>query len=222
MLTGNEAAMLAAAEQAGSFTVPDRSLVADSRGTTGLVVRRFDRVVSKAGIRRLPVEDGCQVTGRYPADKYSLDTVVVIAALADRCAAPAVARLQLLERFLLSYLVGDGDLHAKNLAVWKAPSGLWEPAPVYDLVCTAVYSDMTLAAPLNGSAAVHEMGRRRFLALGDVLDIPATAVAKLLDRRVPSIAAGVSEALEGPAFAGFPTRSKVHRVLARRAQRLLD
>lgn len=221
-LTANEAAILAVADQAGGFAVPKRLVVSDSGGAAGLVVSRFDRAAISEGIRRFPVEDGCQVAGRYPADKYSLDTVAVIEALAGQCAAPPVARLQLLERFLLSYLVGDGDLHAKNLAIWRAPSGLWEPAPVYDLVCTAVYGDTTLAAPLNGSTAVHELGRRRFLAVGTALGIPEAAVARMLDRRVPVIAGLAADALEGSAFAGFSSLSKVKRFTSRRAERLLD
>lgn len=220
-LTVNEAAMLAVADQAGGFAVPERLVVSDSVGTPGLVVSRFDRVATPERIHRLPVEDGCQVAGRYPADKYSLDTVAVIEALAGPCSAPPVVRLQLLERFLLSYLVGDGDLHAKNLAIWRAPSGLWEPAPVYDLVCTAVYGDTTLAAPLHGSTEVHELGRRRFLAVGTALGIPEAAVLRMLDRRVPAIARLVAEALEGSAFAGFSSLSKVKRFTSRRAERLL-
>jgi len=222
MLTANEASMLEVAEQAGGLDVPDRRLVRDSRKTAGLIVSRFDRVVADDGIRRLAVEDGCQVAGRYPADKYNLDTVDVIAALARQCAAPPVARLQLLGRFLISYLVGDGDLHARNMAVWKAPSGLWEPAPVYDLVCTAAYGDMTLAAPLSGSVGVHELGRRRFLAVAGELDVPSAAVERMLDERVPSIARHVDAALDGPTFAGFGSLARVKRFLARRARRLVN
>ena len=57
--------------------------------------------------------------------------------------------LQFIERFVFSYLVGDGDLHARNLSVWRRPDGVWEPSPWYDIVCTAIYGDMTLAAPLT-------------------------------------------------------------------------
>ncbi len=220
-LTANEATMLGVAEAAGGFTVPARMLLTDATGRSGLVVARFDRATGDGVVRRFPVEDGCQALGRYPADKYNLDTAEVITGLAARCTAPAVARLKLTERFLLSYLAGDGDLHARNMAVWKTPSGLWESTPVYDLVCTAIYGDMTLAAPLDGTSSVREIGRRRFLGICDSMGIPVRAAERMLDRRVPAIAGNVAVALEGSPFDGFASVEKVRRMLRRRAELLV-
>jgi serine/threonine-protein kinase HipA len=223
-LVENEAAILDAVGVVRGFKVPGHVVVSDKNGRTGLVVERFDRIAAAGGgIERLPVEDGCQVTGRYPADKYGLDTLEVIDALAGQCTAPAVARLQLLERYLVSYLAADGDLHARNLAIRRTSKGLWEPAPVYDVVCTAVYDDWTLAAPFGGRDNLRAMGRKRFLAgaSGD-LGIPEVAVERSLDRIVPLFAAAVDEALDGPAFKDFPNLEKVRRFTARRARLLLD
>jgi len=223
-LVENEAAMLDAAGVVRGLTVPGHEVVYDKNGRTGLVVERFDRVPAAGGaIDLLPVEDGCQVMGRYPADKYGIDTLEVIEVLASQCTAPAVARLQLLERVLVSYLVADGDLHARNLAIRQTPEGLWEPAPVYDVVCTAVYDDWTLAAPFAGRDNVREMGRNRFLegASGD-LGIPEGAVKRSLDRVVPALAEAVAGALDRPAFGDFPNLAKVRRFAARRAKLLLD
>lgn len=216
-LVRNEAAMLDAAAATGLYRVPAHALVTDAHGNEGLVVTRFDR----EGSRRLPVEDGCQALARYPADKYNLDTIDVISGLSDWCSAPVVARLQLLARFLLSYLVGDGDMHARNLAIYQATSGLWEPTPVYDLVCTALYNDSTLAAPLNGGQSVRELGRRRFIEVAGELGVPPVAVEGMLNRYVPVIAAAAAEGLSSPSFGSFPTRRKVERMLVRRAKLLL-
>lgn len=124
--------------------------VGDKNGVVGLVASRFDREVFENDANSLPVEDGCQVLGRYPADKYNLDTIEVIAGLAERCTAPRVARLQLMSRFLLSYLAGDGDFHARSMSIMRSPTGIWEPTPVRDIVCTALHDNLTLAAPCNG------------------------------------------------------------------------
>lgn len=223
-LVENEAAILDAAGTVRSFRVPRHELVTDKNGKPGLVVERFDRVTAAGGgIDRLPVEDGCQVMGRYPADKYGIDTIEVIDALAGHCTAPAVARLQLMERFVLSYLAADGDLHARNLAIRRTAEGLWEPAPVYDVVCTAVYDDWTLAAPFGGRDNIREMGRKRFLegASGD-LGISEAAVVRSLDRVIPVLSQAVASALHGPAFAHFPNLDKVRRFTARRADLLLE
>lgn len=217
----NEAAMLDVAGDAG-YGVPPHRVISDRRGARALVVARFDRTGSPADPTRHPVEDGCQVVGRYPADKYLLDTVDVIRGLAERCSAPAVAALQLLDRMLLSYLVGDGDLHARNLAIWRNPLGLWEPTPVFDLVCTAIYGDDTLAAPLHGDATVRQIGRRRLVAAAAAAGVPERTVAHMLDRRVGAVAPLVAQALDGPAFAAFPSAKKVKRTLARRASGLTE
>lgn len=222
-LVENEAAMLDVAGVVRGLTVPGHEVVFDKNGRSGLVVERFDRVPAAGGVLdRLPVEDGCQVMGRYPADKYGLDTLDVIETLASQCTAPAVARLQLLERFLVSYLVADGDLHARNLAIRRTQDGFWEPAPVYDVVCTAVYDDWTLAAPFGGRENIREIGRKRFLegASGE-LGIPEDAVERSLDRIVPTLAEAAAEALDGPEFADFPNLEKVRRFVARCAELFL-
>lgn len=212
-----EAAMLDAAATIKPYKVPGHRLVTDRHGQVGLIVERFDRTRVDESVGRLPVEDGCQAMGRYPADKYRLDTVAVIRSLADQCTAPVVARLQLLARFLFSYLAADGDFHAKNLAIIKTAAGLWEPAPVYDVVCTAVYGDMTLASPFNGKANVREMGRSKLLDAAAELEIPEKAVARTLDTLVPRVATAISAALDTPVFSRFPNRAKAQRLTARRA-----
>lgn len=220
-LVHNEAAMLGTAAETGLFTVPSHLVVTDARGNSGLVISRFDRDTATAVTQRFPVEDGCQASGRYPADKYNLDTIEVIVDLADRCTAPSVARLQLLQRFLLSYLAGDGDFHARNMAITRNSLGIWEPTPVYDVVCTALYGDMTLATPFNGRDAVQTMGRARFLDAALNLGIPQGAVTAMLDTAVPRIAAAVGSHLGAPTMSEFAKLEKVQRFTARRAQLLI-
>jgi serine/threonine-protein kinase HipA len=216
-----ESAIMDAASQSKAYKVPGHALVTDRNGQLGFIVQRFDRLTVESSLSRLPVEDGCQAMARYPADKYNLDTIEVIGSLAEQCTAPAVARLQLLERFLLSYLAADGDFHARNMAITKTKAGLWEPSPVYDVICTAVYSDTTLAAPFNGRENVREMGRRRILEAAAELQIPDKAATHTLDRLVPEVAAAIQSALALPVFSNFPDQKKAQRLTARRAELLL-
>ena len=79
-------------------------------------------------------------------------TVVVDAtgepALAALCSNPTVAALRLLEQVAASYLIGNGDLHAKNLSVLDRGAGL-APSPVYDVTFTHPYGDTdTMALPV--------------------------------------------------------------------------
>ena len=83
---------------------------------------RFDR----RGNVRLAQEDACQVAGLYPASKYRIHTEGAIAALADACArgggSRATAVLELLRVVVFSWLIGNGDLHGKNLSIY-CPEG---------------------------------------------------------------------------------------------------
>lgn len=125
-------------------------LVHDKRGAPGLLVNRFDRICEGDLIRSLAVEDACQVLGRWPGDKYIISTEDAIAGLARCCRAPGVAALELYRLLVFAYLSGNGDLHAKNLAILKDQQGEWRVTPAYDLPSSAVYGDRTMALPIGG------------------------------------------------------------------------
>jgi serine/threonine-protein kinase HipA len=118
-------------------------------GAAGLLVRRFDRVHEGDEVRALAVEDACQVLGRWPGDKYVISTEEAITALAWHCRAPGVAVLELYRLLVFAYLTGNGELHAKNLAILRQPSGEWRVAPAYDLPSSAIYGDRTMALPVE-------------------------------------------------------------------------
>src|SRR5580658_1296270 len=66
------------------------------------------------------------------------------------CRAPGVAALELYRLLVFAYLSGNGDLHAKNLAILHDERGEWRVTPAYDLPSSAVYSDRTMALPIGG------------------------------------------------------------------------
>jgi serine/threonine-protein kinase HipA len=129
-------------------------LVRDVADRPGLLVERFDRVPLAGGapdeVQHLAVEDGAQVLGLYPADKYNVGYGQVCRALAEYCAAPLPALRNLAIQAAFAWLSGNGDLHAKNVSMVQQPSGEWSIAPVYDIPSTVVYGDKTLALPLDG------------------------------------------------------------------------
>jgi serine/threonine-protein kinase HipA len=125
-------------------------LVHDRHGRPGLLVRRFDRVQTPDAVQLLAVEDACQVLGRWPGDKYVIPTEEAFAALIRCCRAPGVAAVDLLRLLIFAYLSGNGDLHAKNLAVLCNLSGEWRISPAYDLPSSALYGDRSLALPIAG------------------------------------------------------------------------
>ena len=115
-------------------------------GISFLVIERYDRARGEHGqVQRLHQEDFCQALAIPPERKYQGEGGPSLAQcfkLLDACARPARDRLELLQRVLFNFLIGNADAHGKNFALLYRSR---EPrlAPAYDLVCTTVYSDHT-------------------------------------------------------------------------------
>ena len=107
------------------------TLLHDGQGRSALLVNRFDRV----GLNQIPQEDACQVAGLYPASKYRIKTETALMKLAEACGrgggSRVVALVELLKGVVFSWLIGNGDLHGKNMSIYK-PDGLWQPTPGYE------------------------------------------------------------------------------------------
>ena len=143
--------------------VPPFRVVQDRLGTPGLLVERFDRVVRSGGVERIAQEDACQMSGRWPADKYRLSMRSVVGRVASLVSAPEAAILELVRLTAFSYLIVNGDMHAKNISVrWLPSERIVEPTPVYDLVSTRPY-------PLDHLLALHVDGRRNRIRGGDLI-----------------------------------------------------
>ncbi|MFB2554179.1 type II toxin-antitoxin system HipA family toxin [Herbiconiux liangxiaofengii] len=122
----------------------------DRGGAEGLLVRRFDREPGANGWQRLPLEDATQVLGPPPADKYRIDAAEAVLGLAGLCVAPLVAVRNLYLQFVFAWLTGNGDLHGKNVSVLGDRNGRYSVAPIYDVPCTLLYGDDSLALPVAG------------------------------------------------------------------------
>jgi len=181
----NEAFFLGLARLAG-VRVPDHEVVHDASGAAGLLVARFDRVVSDGEITSLAQEDGCQVLGLYPADKYRPSTEDVLEALTEPCGAPVVAARDLLRQVAFSYAICNGDLHAKNLSIGMGPDGEWWPTPAYDVLSTHPYGDTSMALSIDGKLR-EDITRANLIALGTRVGLPARATERVLDEVVSAI-----------------------------------
>jgi serine/threonine-protein kinase HipA len=178
-LVENEAFFLEAARSSG-LRAADARLVTDAQGEHGLLVCRFDRHVDAAGrLAARAFEDGCQVLGRYPADKYAVTAEQVCAALCSHADTPLVAARELVRQLAFAYLTGNGDAHAKNLAILHVDDE-WRVSPAFDVPCSYLYGDATVALPVAGRAGA-DVPRRAFVELGRTLGLPERAVGSSLD-----------------------------------------
>ncbi|PTT58646.1 type II toxin-antitoxin system HipA family toxin, partial [Arthrobacter sp. HMWF013] len=205
----NEAAHLTGARGL-KIPVSKHTVVRDRKGLPGLLVERFDRTQGD-GLLRLAMEDAAQVLDLPPASKYAVNSEDVVLALARLCKANAVAVRNLYLQFVFAWLTGNGDLHAKNASVLEGPRCGWVVAPLYDIPCTLLYGDDTLALPVAGK--VKGLRARHWQDFAASVGLPeraATAANKL------ALAAANSIDLHTLPFTGSPLHGALRELRFRR------
>lgn len=182
-LLANEAAVMRLARRCGLET-PDVRL-----RDGALVVTRFDRPT------RIHVEDLTQVMDRYPHAKYTPEYFEIM----DAMTALGVSKAGLLDALRLyafSYMVGNGDLHAKNVSLIRdAADGAWRLSPVYDLLSTLPYGDRLPGADRMALALRDESFGRfeaaEFVELGERYGLLERAVVGMLTRTARGVLKGL-------------------------------
>ncbi len=146
--------------RAAGFEVPMTALVnMPDKMPPALVVERFDIRESHDDTRMLALEDLCSVLDLPVTAKYDGTMERVARAVRPLSTAPEDDLLIIVKRALFAWLIADGDMHLKNMALLK----IAEPgekqfrsvrmAPLYDAVTTRVLPKLKhdrLALKLNG------------------------------------------------------------------------
>lgn len=152
-----------------------------------LAVTRFDR--GPGG--RVHFEDFAQVLGVPPEKKYSQSYLTIAQTLLDlpACGAPAVH--ELLRRIEVNDLLGNADMHLKNLGLLYRDPRQAQFAPAYDLLSTHVYlGTQGHALALLQEGAPEGKGKddhrkplltpQSLLRFTNALDIPQKETARML------------------------------------------
>ena len=112
------------------------------------LVERFDRVKDGAGnLKRLYQADLCQLLDKPSGVKYENDGGPSFKDCYDlvrnRSAVPLTDCHNMVRWLFFNLMVGNNDSHAKNLSMLYA-NGKLRLAPFYDLMCTKVYSGLSI------------------------------------------------------------------------------
>jgi serine/threonine-protein kinase HipA len=165
--------------KACGLEVNQAKIVHDRLGEPGLLVPRFDRVKQGKSFRKLHQEDACQLLNAVPANKYRLSMREIADAIASVCSAPIVEIERLLRLYAFSYLIGNGDLHAKNISVlWNRVVRL---SPAYDLLSTLPYPflDRRMALQLQGRDDNFRVNQ--FIDFARPYGVPERAIRAMID-----------------------------------------
>jgi serine/threonine-protein kinase HipA len=174
--------------RAAGFEVPAVALIDMPDGMPpALVVERFDIRRGPGDHRLLAMEDFCSVLDLPTTAKY--DGTIERAARGLRALStdPAADVEILFRRALFAWLVADGDMHLKNLALLK----IAEPgarrfasvrfAPLYDAVTTRVFPGLAgdrMALKLGGKD--DRLTPQDFAALARTIELPAGRAETIL------------------------------------------
>lgn len=145
------------------------------------LINRFDRTPGSHGWQRRHVIDACQLLGLDRSFKYSQGSLHNLAALANACRSPAVARPRLFGWLVFNVLVGNSDAHLKNLSFLVSHEGV-QLAPFYDLLSVASYDTAAFDKsgwPAHTQLAWPLLGERHFSAISRGLLLEASAVLNL-------------------------------------------
>lgn len=153
-----------------------------------LIVQRFDRVslANSATIKKIHVEDMLQAMDLFPNQKYSLEYFEVMKAMESLGVSKATL-LDAIRLFAFSYMIGNGDLHAKNVSVIRSHlTGEWTLSPAYDLLSTLPYTHQLDGADRMAIALFDESFGRytldEFIEFGQQFGIPGKAVNRAINR----------------------------------------
>ena len=220
--------------RAGGFDVPSAALIEMPDGMPpALLVERFDIRRGPEDRRRLALEDFCSILDLPASAKYDSTIERAARGLRPLSTDPAADLGILFRRAALAWLIADGDLHLKNIALLRtADAGARafasvRLAPLYDAVTTRVFPGLAgdrLALKLNGKD--DRLRRRDFLTMARTIGLPgAEAEAALADLAVRLSRRAAT--LELPAFArqsdaATTMRDQVSGIVVERAAALMQ
>lgn len=182
------------------FTSAEAALTVMPDGMApALVVERFDIRENGSDPRRLAMEDFCSILGVPAEDKYKGTIERMARALRALSTDPTEDIAELFGRALFSWLIADGDMHLKNIAMLKiaAPRArVFESvrmAPLYDALTTRVFPGLH-----NDHMALKLAGKDDRLHLADfetcarTIDLPLRKAREIIE----NLLAALGEAMD--------------------------
>lgn len=228
-LAVNEAFCMRVAAGAGNEVAATELLELD--GIRCLYSERFDRTVDADGaIVRLHQEDMCQALGLLPTQKYEAEggpSVASVISLLRRQSSPRIALdvNAFVRAVLTSFLLGNSDAHGKNFSLLYDPTTGVRLAPLYDVVSTAVYDDLTprLAMAIGGESDPSRVDLLSWERLGAESGLGG-ALPRFVQRWSSEILAATEACLRDAEQEGWshPVLEAIADVCRERARRLID
>jgi len=149
--------------------------------------KRYDREIADGRISRLHQEDFCQICGISGELKYENEGgpsfANCMAAMSEMRLSLA-DRLAFIDRMIYNYLIGNADAHGKNSSILYRGKNGKSLAPMYDVMSTAVYGNLSRvnAMFIGGAKKFDDVSRASFAAMANEVGMRQSLVLDRLDR----------------------------------------
>ncbi|OJY26536.1 MAG: phosphatidylinositol kinase [Rhodobacterales bacterium 65-51] len=202
--------------RAAGFAVAEVALVAMPDGMSpALVVERFDIRRGVEDQRRFVLEDFCSVLDLPASAKYDGTIERLARGLRPLSTDPMADLENLFRRAVFAWLIADGDMHLKNVALLKIADASAKTftsvrfAPLYDAVTTRVFPGLSgdrMALKLNGKD--DRLTRGDFMTLARTIGLQQSSAEAAIAELTTSLRTAV-EAVRLPAFAAATASARI-------------
>lgn len=228
-LAANEAFCLALARAVGLDAVEGEWRAIAGRSL--LLVTRYDRHTFQNGPRRgqtqrLHQEDFAQALGVPSHRKYAAeggptfqDSFELLRRAATR---PAREVLKLADAAIFNLVIGNADAHAKNYSLLRKQSGEVVLAPLYDLVATHMWDELSprLAMRFGRATGLDEIDDSSFARFAEEAGLAAPFVKRRAQVLARSIQAAIERGIDVAGLANTDATRGLAEATFERAARL--
>ncbi len=174
-----EALSMLLAQACGIATVPFL-LIPLKDGALAYLTKRIDRTANN---EKYPMEDACQFTERLTEHKYRGSYEQIAKGIITYAQNPLLDVVKFYEQVIVSFLIGNNDMHLKNFSLIAKDSKHYALAPAYDMVAVKLLipeDQEELALNLNGKK--QKIKRIDFNEAMAKAQIPVKAIENLWNR----------------------------------------
>ena len=191
-----------------------------------LLVERYDRMILHGKTHRLHQEDFAQALGVPSNRKYAAeggptfrDSFALLRSAATR---PAREVLKLADAAIFNLVIGNADAHAKNYSLLRRENGEVVLAPLYDLVATHMWKELSpkLAMRFGRAATLEEFDREATARFAEESGLGGPYIKKRVSEIAASVGVNIDAGLTKPGLTCSDGVKELENAIARRASKV--
>jgi serine/threonine-protein kinase HipA len=194
-----------------------------------IVIERYDRQRTDAGLIRVHQEDACQALAILPTIKYENEggpgARAIVELIRTFSGRPDDDVWRFVDALVFNWLIGGTDAHAKNYSMLIGESGRARLAPLYDIASILPYGfdlqKIRSAMKIGGEYRMRDIGARQWRKLAKDLRLDADALMpRIRDfaRKIPDTLADIRRAAKAAGL-DHPLIERLSGMITERAQR---